>query len=204
MKFFAKALLFLASLAAVAILLIIGIVQFSHLNGIHDSVDDIDTAPVAIVLGASVRTDGTPSDALFDRVITAVELYRADKVDRLIMTGDDGRFHVDEVAAMKELAIDEGVPAEDVQIDDHGYRTYESCKRAVEVFDVRDAVIVTQRFHLARALYLCDAFDMKTQGLTADKRHYADIWQFWFRDLAASAKAWWDIHVMEPVPPVAY
>ena len=120
------------------------------------------------------------------------------------MTGDDGLFHVDEVAVMRELAINEGVPAEDIQIDDHGYRTYESCKRAVEVFDVRDAVIVTQRFHIARALYLCDAFDMEVQGITADKHEYQDNWKFVIRDLAASAKAWWDVNVMDPAPPVAY
>lgn len=204
MKSLIKLVLFLAALGGTAILAIIGIVQFSHLDAIHTNMTAVEPAPVAIVLGASVRPDGTASDALYDRVMTGVELYHADKADRLIMTGDDGRFHVDEVAVMKQLAIDQGVPEADVQIDDHGYRTYESCKRAVTVFDVRDAVIVTQRFHLARALYLCDAFDMEVQGLTADKTQYRDISQFWIRDLLASVKAWWDVHVMEPEPPVDY
>ena len=204
MKAFIKLILFLAAAMSVGVLTIIGIVQFSHLGDIYYQVEEIEPAPIAIVLGASVRKDGTPSDALYDRVITGVELYHADKVDRLIVTGDDGRFHVDEVAVMKQLAIDEGVPAEDVQIDDHGYRTYESCKRAVEVFDVREAVVVTQRFHLARALYLCDAFDMEVQGLVADRTKYQDIAQFWVRDSLASVKAWWDIHVFEPAPPVEY
>lgn len=204
MKAFFKGILYLIGIGLFAVGAVIAIVQFSHLGDIRHSIDDVESVPDAIVLGASVKKDGTPSDALYDRVITGVELYRKGKVKRLIMSGDDGRFHVDEVAAMKELALDEGVPAEDVQIDDHGYRTYESCKRAVEVFDVRDAVIVTQRFHLARALYLCASFDMNVQGLPADRRSYTDFWQFLGRDLLASAKAWWDIHVQVPEPPVAY
>ncbi len=204
MKTLLKLIAFLATIAAISLAIVIGVVQFSHLDAIHYDINEIEPAPVAIVLGASVKTDGTPSDALYDRVMTGVDLYRLEKVDRLIMTGDDGRFHVDEVAAMKSLAISEGVPAEDVQIDDHGYRTYESCKRAVEVFDVRDAVVVTQRFHLARALFLCDSFDMEVQGMAADKREYRDIWQFMIRDLASSAKAWWDVNIVEPDPPVEY
>lgn len=204
MKTFLKLIAFLLTIAAVFVALIVGIVQFSHLNAIHADIAEITPAHDAIILGASVKKDGTPSDALYDRVMIGVDLYRADKVDRLIMSGDDGLFHVDEVAVMRELALDEGVPAEDIQVDDHGYRTYESCKRAVEVFDVRDAVIVTQRFHIARALYLCDAFDMKVQGLTADRHTYQDQWKFLIRDLLSSVKAWSDIHVLAPVPPVEY
>jgi len=204
MKTFLKLIAFFTFVAGFAIAIVVGLVQFSHLDAIHSHPQELTHAPYAIVLGASVKQDGTPSDALYDRVMTAVELYRLKEVDHIVMTGDDGTFHVNEVAAMKTLAVNEGVPAEDIQLDEHGYRTYESCKRAVEVLDIRDAVIVTQRFHLARALYLCDAFDMHVQGITADKRSYQDIWQFWIRDLGASVKAWWDIHIVPPAPPVAY
>ncbi len=165
----------------------------------------VQPAPTALVLGASVKLDGTPSDALRDRVTTAVELYRQQKVKNLLMTGDNGAFHVNEVATMKRLAVEAGVPEQDVLVDEHGYRTYESCKRAVEVFGVTDGIVVTQRFHLSRALYLCSHLGMtKTQGVPADLETYERIFFFTARDFAASLKAWWDINILPPEPPVDY
>lgn len=183
--------------------LIVAQVQFEKIDAIAASPDMLQPAPVAIVLGASVKLDGTPSDALYDRVITAIDLYHAGKAGKLLMTGDDGEFHVNEVEAMARIARESGIPEEDILIDGHGYRTYESCKRAVQVYDVRSAIIVTQRFHLGRALYLCDHFDMQVQGLPADRRPYKDIIMFTLRDLAASLKAWWDLNIVEPASPVA-
>lgn len=163
-----------------------------------------DRAPVtyAIVLGASVKQDGTPSDALYDRVITGVELYKDNIVEKLLMTGDDGKFHANEVATMKRIAVEEGIPEEDVLVDGQGYRTYESCKRAKQVFNITDAVVVTQRFHLGRAVYLCSSFGIQTFGAPADRQSYQRITYFWARDLTASFKAWWDINIQEPKPPV--
>ncbi|MCE9586202.1 YdcF family protein [Candidatus Uhrbacteria bacterium] len=164
-----------------------------------------DKTPVeyALVLGASVKQDGTPSDALYDRIATAVELYNDDYVQKLLMTGDDGKFHANEVAVMKRVAMELGVPESDILVDGQGYRTYESCKRAHEVLGIEEAVIVTQRFHLARALYLCGNFmKVSVQGRAADKQSYQRITFFWARDLLSSFKAWWDINVQEPKPPV--
>jgi vancomycin permeability regulator SanA len=182
--------------------LIIAHVQLSHIDDITEKTFAAPTAPVAIVLGASVKEDGTASDALVDRVATAVDLYHQGKVQRLLMTGDDGKFHTDEVAAMQRLAVEAGVPARDVQVDGHGYRTYESCKRAAEVFHIQQAILVTQRFHLGRALYLCENFQIHSHGVSADRQHYRRILYFWGRDLLSSAKAWWDINVWPPKPPV--
>mgnify|MGYP001582098570 CR=1 FL=1 len=184
--------------------LILARVQWDQSSKLFVNVKDVGDAPVALVLGASVRTDGTPSDALRDRVETAVELYKQGKVRTLFMTGDDGKFHVDEVSAMKKVAVDAGVPEDSIQTDGHGYRTYESCKRAVGTFNVRDAVIVTQRYHLGRATYLCHAFGMKVQGLAADKQSYQRIAFFTLREALASMKAWMDINLIAPQPPVAY
>lgn len=161
-------------------------------------------APTAMILGASVKLDGTPSDALRDRVIVGIQLFKSSKVSYLLMTGDDGGFHANEVATMKRLAIEAGVPADRILVDEHGYRTYESCKRAVEVFHVTKAVIVTQRFHLPRALYLCSHLGMDAQGVSADLQTYERIVFFTFRDLAASLKAWWDINIHAPRPPINY
>ncbi len=168
------------------------------------SMSEVAPAPAAMILGASVKLDGTPSDALRDRVMVGIQLYKEGKVSSLLMTGDDGGFHANEVATMKRLAIEAGVPEKDVLVDGHGYRTYESCKRAVQTFNIRQAIIVTQRFHLARALYLCSHLGMEAQGVAADLQPYERIVFFTARDFAASLKAWWDINIDAPPSPVQY
>lgn len=203
LKRITRYLALLIGTALFALGLMIGWVQLGEINHIVP-LESVQPSPVAIVLGASVKTDGTASDALFDRVVVAATLYREGKVEKLLMTGDDGEFHVNEVATMKRLAIAQGVPEEQIMIDGHGYRTYESCKRASQTFGIKEAIIVTQRFHLGRALYLCHAFGMNVQGVSADRQHYVRIFYFTIRDLLASAKAWWDIHVEPPDPPVPY
>ena len=202
MKRLLKFFLILVGAGGVISLCIIARVQLKDINAIAKQADDLNPAPIAIVLGASVKLDGSPSDALSDRILTATELYQAGKVEKILMTGDDGAFHADEVDAMARTAREAGVPERDILIDGHGYRTYESCKRAVQVYDIRNAIIVTQRFHLGRALYLCDHFGMTVQGLAADKRSYKDIIKFTLRDFAASVKAWWDLNIMEPASPI--
>ncbi|MEI7512449.1 MAG: ElyC/SanA/YdcF family protein [Candidatus Uhrbacteria bacterium] len=191
---------------AVVAALVVGIITFvqtKEISKIRASEADVTTTTYALVLGASVKADGTASDALSDRVKTAVELYQAGKVSKILMTGDDGAFHGDEVAAMKNLAISQGVTSSDILVDGQGYRTYESCKRAVSEFEVTSTVVITQRFHLARALYLCDNFGIEVQGLSADRQPYRSILMFIGRDLLSSAKAWWDINVWAPESPVA-
>jgi vancomycin permeability regulator SanA len=183
----------------VFIVCVVSYVQLSHFGDVGTRRGAV---PYAIVLGASVKQDGTPSDALYDRIVTAVELYNDDYVDKLLMTGDDGKFHANEVEVMKRTAVELGVPESDISVDGQGYRTYESCKRAKQVLDIDRAVIVTQRFHLGRALYLCGAFGMDVQGEVADRQSYQRIAFFWARDLVSSFKAWWDINIQEPQPPV--
>ncbi len=157
-----------------------------------------------MVLGAGVKLDGTPSDALRDRVTTGIRLYQAGKASKILMTGDDGAFHADEVATMKRLAVEAGVPEQDILVDEHGYRTYESCKRAVQVFHIKKGIVVTQRFHLSRALYLCSHLGMQAQGVPADLQSYQRIVFFTLRDYAASLKAWWDVNINPPASPVNY
>lgn len=178
------------------------IVQLKYADRIKTSLDETPNRPVAIVLGASVKKDGTPSAALEDRILTAVDLYKAGKVDSLLMTGDDGRFHINEIQTMVRVAREAGVPDSVIRTDGHGYRTYESCKRAHDVFGVTEAVVVTQRFHLGRALYLCNRLGVDAVGLAADRRTYDLAASFWLRDLAASVKAFVDVNLVAPKPPV--
>lgn len=186
-----------------AIMFVGGVVAYVQLTGYMPGIGwDRMPVPYAIVLGASVKQDGTPSDALYDRIVTAAELYENDIVDKLLVTGDDGKFHANEVAVMKRVAIELGVLESDILVDGQGYRTYESCKRAKQVFGITDAVVVTQQFHLNRAVYLCSRFGIQSFGVAADRQSYQRILFFWARDLTASFKAWWDINIQEPRPPV--
>ena len=176
-------------------------VQFRYAGRISSTEDHINAADVALVLGASVKSDKTPSDALKDRLITAQALYDKKLVQRIFITGDDGAYHADEIGAMKPFLLAQGVPESDILIDGKGYRTYESCKHAKES-GVQSAIIVTQRFHMARALYICNGLGLNAIGLTSDLQHYQRNAFFWTRDLLASIEAWWDVNVWAPQSPV--
>lgn len=155
----------------------------------------------AVVLGASVNRDGTPSDALRDRLDVAAELYRRHAVSLVVLTGDDGKYHEDEIDAMKSYITAHGVAAEDLLVDGTGYRTYESCKH-LPAMGITNAVLVTQRFHMARALYLCNALGVRSTGVTSDLENYQNIIWLWTRDLLSSWKAWFDVNIWPPKPPV--
>ena len=198
---FLKTFFITLTLSAVFVTGVISDVQFRYVDQIHE-VADAPQKPVAIILGASVKKDGTPSDALRDRVLTGVDLYRANRVQGLLMTGDDGARHIDEVSVMVRVAEEEGVPRDAIKTDGHGYRTYESCKRAVQEYGITDAIVVTQRFHLGRALYLCNGFGISAEGVSADRQNYVKYAWFWTRDLLSSFKAFWDLRVWSPATPV--
>src|SRR4051794_39497508 len=110
-------------------------------------------AQAALVLGAQVMPNGAPSSMLSDRIDAAAELYRAHKVDKLLLSGDHSRKTYDEVGTMKRILLAKGVPAQDIFEDHAGFDTWDSAQRARRIFDVRSAVVVTQRFHMARALW---------------------------------------------------
>ena len=161
---------------------------------------EIPTADVAIVFGAGLRRDGRPTSVLHDRVVTAVELYQNGTVKKLLMSGDNRFEYHNEPGSMRNLAVELGVPDEDIVLDYAGRRTYDTCYRAKEIFEVKNAILVTQRFHLDRALYLCDALEIEAIGVTADRRSYRGQ-SFWYlREIAALTNAWLDIHFLQPQP----
>jgi SanA protein len=193
-----------AAAIAAGLLLIacaIAFVQLRYVSHMH-AVQTAPQKPIAIILGASVTKAGEPSDALRDRIQTGIDLYRAGKVNTLLMTGDDGAFHIDEIAVMAQTAREQGIPDEAIKTDGHGYRTYESCKRAAKELNIQSALVVTQRFHLGRAVFLCRSFGIDAEGVVADRQHYIRSNWFWMRDLLSSAKAFWDIHIQAPASPV--
>jgi SanA protein len=163
---------------------------------------DAPAAHVALVLGARVYPDGRLSGMLSDRVDTAVALYKAGKVDKLLMSGDNSNADYNEPGAMVARAIQQGVPAEDVQPDYGGRRTYDSCYRAKAIFQVEEAIIVTQEFHLPRALFLCEALGIQVNGVIADQRIYHPRSLAWSetREMPAMVAALLDVIRRSPPP----
>lgn len=157
---------------------------------------------VAIIFGAGLWSGNEPSPVLYDRIATGAELYRAGRVRKLLLTGDNRFSNHNEPAVMRRTAMEMGVPTEDIVLDYAGRRTYDSCYRARHIYDLREAVLVTQAFHLDRALYLCEAMGIESVGVIADRRRYGQNSQSWwnFREILATAGAWGDINLLRPVP----
>ena len=166
---------------------------------------DASSAPagrVAVVFGAGLQRDGRASPVLYDRVATAAELYHSGKVIKLLLSGDNRFLDYNEPKAMFEAARQLGVPADALVLDYAGRSTYDTCYRAHAIFGLTHAVLVTQAFHLPRALYLCDALGMDSVGVVADRREYPQRAQLYWnvREIFATAAAWWDIAIARPIP----
>lgn len=152
----------------------------------------------AVVFGAAVR-NGRPSAVLRDRLDVAIALYHNGQVSRLIMSGDGRAADYDEPGAMADYAVRQGVPADAISLDRYGLRTYDSCYRLRHVFEVDRAVLVTQGFHLPRALFTCAALGVDAVGASADLRPYRNARWYDVRELAALSVAVWDV-LRRPLP----
>jgi SanA protein len=157
---------------------------------------------VAVVFGAGLQKDGTPSPVLKDRVTAAVQLYQAGKVKKLLMSGDNRFVDYNEPASMRDFALSQGVPEEAIVLDFAGRRTYDTCYRARDIFGLDDVLVVTQKFHLPRAIFTCSGMGMKVNGVIADLRDYHDhAERFWhIREVPATLVALWQVWVSKPLP----
>lgn len=166
------------------------------------SLEDAPSRPVAIVFGAGLTRSGGASAVLRDRIQTAADLYFSGRVQKLLMSGDNSFEDYNEPAAMRDYALSLGIPAEDIVLDYAGRRTYDTCYRAREIFGVREAILVTQSFHMPRAVYLCNALGIDGVGVTAENYNYRrSSLVFWnIRELAATVAAFIDVHVTRPLP----
>jgi SanA protein len=166
------------------------------------SIDQAPSAKVAIVFGAGLQRDGSPSPVLRDRVEAAVQLYQAGKVEKLLMSGDNRFIDYNEPGAMRAFALSLGVPEEDIVLDYAGRRTYDTCYRAKYIFQVDEAILVTQSYHLPRALFICDGVGIKSVGVSADLRTYmnSSLVSWNLRELPASLIAVWEVWVTHPLP----
>ncbi len=181
----------------IAILLLVGIVTISINAYICASVkDQIITleeassldADAILVLGARVWDNGEPSGILKDRISTGIDLFEAGASDRMLMSGDHGQDDYDEVNAMKDYAVEQGVPSSSIFLDHAGFSTYESVYRARDIFQVQTVVIVTQQYHLYRALYIANKMGLTAYGVASDRRLYDGILSFEAREILARIK----------------
>ena len=166
------------------------------------TISTIEGARVGIVFGAGLQRDGSPSPVLQDRVASAVQLYQAGKVEKLLMSGDNRFIDYNEPGAMQAYAIEMGVPEEDIVLDYAGRRTYDTCYRALHIFGVKEAILVTQRYHLPRALFTCNGVGLKATGISADMQYYRKLSRsIWYtRELGATLVSLWDVWFRHPLP----
>lgn len=160
------------------------------------NLDDIDCI---LVLGCGVWDDGTPTDMLADRIKVGIRTYETGVSDRLLMSGDHSRKDYDEVNTMKAIAVENGIPADNVFCDHAGFSTYESMYRASDIFGADKIVIVTQSYHLPRAIYDAQKLGIEAYGISADERTYMGQMYRDVRELLARAKDFvWCIVQPEP------
>lgn len=194
----------IASLLA-ALFLLFAMINIIVLLSAQSRIVDIEEAKALgsfdciLVLGAGVWRNNRPSHVLEDRLKIGIEAYCAGVSDKLLMSGDHGRNNYDEVNVMKSFAMDCGIPSENIFMDHAGFSTYESMYRARDVFSAHRVLIVTQKFHMYRALYIANALGLEAYGLTSDLREYANATYSQLRESLARVKDFFMV-IFKPLP----
>lgn len=194
------ALIVLSILALASILIINDYIKSSVRNKIITVADATSlNADCILVLGAGVWGDGRPSHMLEDRLLQGIELYENGTSDRLLMSGDHGRKEYDEVNVMKGFAMDRGIPSEHIFMDHAGFSTYESIYRARDIFKVDKVIVVTQRYHMYRALYIAEKLGLEAYGVVSDPRQYVGQESRELREILARVKDFLNC-ILKPEP----
>ncbi|MGI6028917.1 MAG: SanA/YdcF family protein [Candidatus Heteroscillospira sp.] len=189
-------------LRALALLLVLGILGGAAVLGLNlyicssagnylltpEEAAELDGADCILILGCAVWANNTPSPMLADRLERGVELYKAGAAPKIIVSGDHGREYYDEVNVMRSWCLDAGVPAEDLFMDHAGFSTYESVYRARDVFACKKLIIVTQEYHLYRAVYSARALGLDAYGVASDLRPYGGQFYRDVREVLARVK----------------
>jgi vancomycin permeability regulator SanA len=191
-----KIILSLLLLAFAFILLIGGInVYILHFSKKYIITTDqaTPTTQAILILGARVYQNGALSDILRDRTDTAIELYKAGKAPVFLISGDHGTKDYDEVDAVKNYLLKEGIPAQSIFLDHAGFDTFDSLYRAKAIFGVESLIVTTQNFHLPRTVFVGNKLGITTYGVSADKQHYVDSSRNELREVLARTKAFFNI-----------
>jgi vancomycin permeability regulator SanA len=167
-------------------------IRFATSGKIH-TVADAPAEPVAIVLGAGLDADGSPKPYLTVRLADTLRLYQDGRIRAILVSGDHGQVDYDEVAAMSTWLVERGVPASKVVGDHAGFDTYDSCVRAYKIFGVRSALVVTQEFHVRRAVFLCREAGIDAAGVGSAAPD--DDTRYQVREIPAAIKATFDVVV---------
>ena len=188
MKIIIKKISILIILLLLIILLINLYIIFTTKSKIK-SIEEIDNDGIdcIIVLGAGIRGNN-PSPMLEDRLLTGINLYKENISNKIIVSGDHGKENYDEVNVMKNYLLNKKIPSEDIFMDHAGFSTYDSIYRAKEIFKAKKIVIVTQKYHLYRALYIAEKLDLEAYGIVANRRIYRNQLKRDIRELAARVK----------------
>ena len=152
-----------------------------------------------LILGAGLKPDGTPNRMLEDRLDQGIALYKSGAAPKILLSGDNGQERYDEVNAMKEYCLDQGVPMEDIFMDHAGFSTYESIHRASSIFQVESMIIVTQDYHLPRACYLAEKMGIRYLGIAARQIDYGGQQGRDLREIAARCKDFFT-GILKPPP----
>lgn len=148
---------------------------------------NLENVDCIIVLGAGVK-NGKPTPMLEDRLLQGIELYKKGASKKIIMSGDHGRKEYDEVNIMKQYAIDKGVPSEDIFMDHAGFSSYDSVYRAQKIFGAKKIILVTQKYHLYRSIYIAKKLGMEAYGVASNPREYVGQWARELREIIARNK----------------
>jgi SanA protein len=159
------------------------------------NVDSVDHYEIAIILAAEVHPNGAPSAVLRDRILTGIELYKAGRADALVMSGE-----TPEPEIMRSFAIQQGIPPEDIILDNYGLRTYDTCYRAANVYQLKETIVVTQLFHLPRTLLLCREMGIDVVGVPAQPTVFWPHQTLWWqtRETLATVLAFSDLYLRPP------
>lgn len=163
--------------------------------------DQLPPADAILVLGAYVYPDGTMSPMLADRITVGYRLYKQGKAPKLLVSGDHGRKDYDEVNTMKSYLKGKGIPSSDIFMDHAGFSTYESIYRAHDIFKVEKVIIVTQRYHLMRAVFIARELGLDAYGVPADVHNYGEVmFNYETREIAARNKDFFLAKFIKPQP----
>ena len=168
-------------------------VYASTKNQIKSATENLPHKTAGLILGAKVYPNGIMSHMLEDRVQTTIELYNKGTISKILVSGDHGKTNYDEVNTIKSYLQSKNVKPEDIFLDHAGFDTYDSLYRAKEIFQINDLVIITQEFHLPRALYIANSLKLDAYGVKADKREYLSIKYNELREIPANIKAYIDL-----------
>ena len=181
-------------LSGLAIFLLINLgILWAAKKHIYKEISDIPQKQVAIVLGAYVYPDGRMSDILKDRVDTGIELYKLEKVEKILISGDHGRTNYDEVNTVKKYLLENEINEKDIFLDHAGFDTYDSMYRAKNIFEVTSAIVVTQKFHLSRSIFIARSVDIDAIGMIADKQNYLGMTRYKIRESLSRIKAFLNV-----------